>query len=87
MERALNEEAHNATQSMIGELFVVKADLPLYCGRESLAREETFSLTSIIPQAIEKAKKYGFVHRASKYRLIGDVLYMQGADLVLRHVP
>ena len=32
VERALNEEAHNAAQSMIGELFVVKADLPLYRG-------------------------------------------------------
>ena len=32
VERALNEEAHSATQSMIGELFVVKVDLPLYRG-------------------------------------------------------
>ena len=44
-------------------------------------------LTGIIPQAVEKTKKYGFVHRSSKYKLIGDVLYMQGADLVLRRVP
>ena len=44
-------------------------------------------LTSIIPQAIEKSKRYGFVHTTSKYRLIGDVLYMKGAHLVLRHVP
>ena len=87
VERVLNEEAHNATQSMIGELFVVKADLPLYHGRESLAKEEEFLLTGIIPQAIGKTKKYGFVRRASKYKLIGDVLYMQGADLVLRCLP
>ena len=44
-------------------------------------------LTCIIPQAIDKAKKYGFLHRASKYRLIGDVLHMKVVDLVLRHVP
>ena len=52
-----------------------------------MAKEEEFLLTGIIPQAIEKTKKYGFVHRASKYKLIGDMLYMQGADLVLRRVP
>ena len=37
-------------------------------------------LTGIIPQAVQKTKKYGFVRRASKRRLIGDVLYMKGAD-------
>ena len=52
-----------------------------------MAKEEDFLLTGIIPQAVEKTKKYGFVHRVSKYKLIGDVLYMQGADLVLRRVP
>ena len=72
---------------MIGELFVLKADLPLYCGQERFKKEEEFLLTCIIPQAIEKTKKYGFVHKASNYKLIGYVLYMQGADLVLRHVP
>ena len=85
--RAQNEEAHEAAQSMIGELFVVKADAPLYRGRESLAKEEEFLLTGIIPKDFEKSKKYGFVRRASKYKLIGDTLYMQGADLVLRRVP
>ena len=52
-----------------------------------MEKEKKFLLIGIIPQAIEKAKKYSFVHRASKYKLIGDVLYMQGADLVLRRVP
>ena len=87
IERAFNEEAHEAAQGMIGELFVLKADLPFYHGRESLAQEEEFLLTGIIPKTIEKAKKYGFLCRACKYRLIGDILYMQGADLVLRQVP
>ena len=50
MERALHEEAHNAAQSMIGELFVIQADLPLYHGRESLAREEEFLLIGLIPK-------------------------------------
>ena len=59
VERALNEEAHNAAQSMIGELFVVKADLPLYCGQESLAKEEEFLLTDLIPKEVEKSKNYG----------------------------
>ena len=87
MERSLNTEAHDAAQGMIGELYVLKATLPLDQGRECLALEEEFLLTGIIPKVIEKAKKYGFVRRACKYKLIGDTLYMKGADLVLRRVP
>ena len=87
MERSLNVEAHEAAQGMIGELYVLKADLPLYRGRESLTQEEEFLLTGVIPNVIEKAKRYGFVRRASKYKLIGDILYMLGADLVLMRVP
>ncbi|MCO5584219.1 hypothetical protein L7F22_038143 [Adiantum nelumboides] len=83
----MNEEAHDAAQGMIGEIFVLKADRPLYCGREILAREEEFLLTGVVPKDIEKPKKYGFLRRAYKYKLIGDVLYMLGADLVLRRVP
>ena len=49
--------------------------------------EEEFLLTWVIPVVIEKSKKYGFVRRATKYKLIGDTLYMKGADLVLRRVP
>lgn len=83
----LNKEAHEAAQDMIGELFVMKADHLLYRGRETLAQEEEFLLTGLIPQGIEKSKRYSFVRRACRYKLIGDVLYMQGADLVLRRVP
>ncbi|MCO5577623.1 hypothetical protein L7F22_031454 [Adiantum nelumboides] len=83
----MNEEAHDAAQGMIGEIFVLKADRPLYCGREILAREEEFLLTRVVPKDIEKPKKYGFLRRAYKYKLIGDVLYMLGADLVLKRVP
>ena len=43
--------------------------------------------TGIIPKDIEKSKKYGFVHRACQYKLICDVLYMQGDELILRQVP
>ncbi|RXY01668.1 hypothetical protein DD576_30370, partial [Klebsiella pneumoniae] len=87
IERALNGEAHEAAQGMIGELFVLRTTLPLYHGRESLAQEEEFLLTGIIPKEIQKSKKYGFVRRAYRYKLIGDVLYMKGADIVLRRVP
>ena len=51
---------------MINEVFVIRADMPLYHGRESLAKEEEFLLTGIIPSDVEKAKRYGFVRRASK---------------------
>lgn len=87
IDRAHNGKAHEAAQEMIGELFVMKATLPLYCGRESLGEEEEFLLTGLIPKGIEKAKKYGFLRRVARYKLIGDVLYMLGADLVLRRVP
>ncbi|MCO5597494.1 hypothetical protein L7F22_051572 [Adiantum nelumboides] len=87
IERAMNEEAHDAAQGMIGKIFVLKVDRPLYCGREILAREEEFLLTRVVPKDIEKSKKYGLLCRAYKYKLIGDVLYMLGADLVLRRVP
>ena len=79
-------EAHDAAQGMIGELYVLKATKPLYEGHECLELEEEFLLTGIILAIVDKAKKYGFVHRATKYKLIGDTLYMKGADLVLRHV-
>ena len=72
---------------MIGELYVLKATLPLYQGCECLALEEEFLLTGVVPKVIEKAKKYGFVCRVCKYKRIGDTLYMKGADLVLRCVP
>ena len=38
-------------------------------------------LAGIIPQEIEKSRKYGFLRRAS------HSLYMKGADLVLQRVP
>ena len=72
---------------MICELYVLKATLPLYQGRESMELEEEFLLTRIVPKNIEKARKYGFMRRAYNYKLIGDTLYMRGADLVLRRVP
>ena len=68
-------------------LYVVKAILPLYQGREGLALEEEILLSGFIPKVIEKAKKYVFLCRIYKYKLIGNTLYMKGADLFLRHVP
>ncbi|MCO5582167.1 hypothetical protein L7F22_036057 [Adiantum nelumboides] len=87
VERSFNTEAHDATQGMFGELYVLKATLPFYRGRECLELEEEFLLIGVILAVIEKAKKYGFVHRASRYKLIGDVLYIKGVDLGLRRVP
>ena len=72
---------------MIGELYLLKAAKPLYEGRENLELEEEFVLTEIILAIIEKANKYGFVRRATKYKIISDTLYVKGAHLVLRRVP
>ena len=66
VEHSLNTELHDAAQGMIGELYVVKAILPLYQGREGLALEEELLLTGVIPKVIEKAKKYGFLRRGYK---------------------
>ncbi|KAI5075319.1 hypothetical protein GOP47_0009395, partial [Adiantum capillus-veneris] len=40
-----NEEAHGAAQASIGQLYVIRADSPLYLGREALEREEEFLQT------------------------------------------
>ena len=39
-DRSLNTKAHGVAQGMIGELYVVKAILPLYQGHEGLSLEE-----------------------------------------------
>ncbi|MCO5576111.1 hypothetical protein L7F22_029918 [Adiantum nelumboides] len=42
IERSQNEEAHEAAQGMITCVFVVKANAPLYHGREMLSKEVDF---------------------------------------------
>ncbi|MCO5598101.1 hypothetical protein L7F22_052192 [Adiantum nelumboides] len=87
LNRSHNENAHTAAQAMIGQLYVIRADSPFYLGRESLEREEGFLQTGLLPAELEKSKKYAFLRRAKKYMLVGDSLYMKGADLVMRRVP
>ncbi|MCO5555446.1 hypothetical protein L7F22_008991 [Adiantum nelumboides] len=87
IDRSHNEEAHAAAQAMIGQLYVIRADSPLYLGRESLEREEGFLQTGLLPAELEKSKKYAFLRHAKRYMLVGDSLYMKGADLVMRRVP
>ncbi|MCO5603301.1 hypothetical protein L7F22_057450 [Adiantum nelumboides] len=87
IDRSHNEEAHAAAQAMIGQLYVIRADSPLYLGRESLEKEEGFLQTGLLPTELEKSKKYAFLRRAKRYMLVGDSLYMKGADLVMRRVP
>ena len=36
MDRKDNEEAHEVAQGMITEVFVIKTDVPMYMGRETL---------------------------------------------------
>ncbi|MCO5591085.1 hypothetical protein L7F22_045062 [Adiantum nelumboides] len=87
IDRSHNEEAHAAAQAMIGQLYVIRADSPLYLGRESLERDEGFLQIGLLPTELEKSKKYAFLRRAKRYMLVGDSLYMKGADLVMRRVP
>ncbi|MCO5586148.1 hypothetical protein L7F22_040087 [Adiantum nelumboides] len=72
---------------MIGQLYVIRADSPLYLGRESLEKEEGFLQIGLLPTELEKSKKYAFLRRAKRYMLVGDSLYMKGVDLVMRRVP
>lgn len=59
----------------------------MYLGRESLSKEDEFLLTGELPKGIDASKKYVFVKKASRYKVINDVLFMKGADRVLRRVP
>ncbi|MCO5593438.1 hypothetical protein L7F22_047452 [Adiantum nelumboides] len=83
MDRSQNEEAHAAAQAMIGQLYVMRADSPLYLRREYLDKEESFLQNGFVPAELEKSKKYVFLCRAKRYVLVGDSLYMKGADLVM----
>ncbi|MCO5563406.1 hypothetical protein L7F22_017048 [Adiantum nelumboides] len=87
IDRSHNEEAHATTQAMIGQLYVIRADSPLNLQRESLEKKEVFFQTGLLPAKLEKSKKYAFLRRAKRYMLVGDSLYMKGADLVMRRLP
>ena len=82
-----NEEAHEAAQGMITEVFVMKTDVPMYMGRETLFQEEMYLLQGRLPEGMDKSKKYGFLRRASKFMMLDDILFMKGSDMVLRKVP
>ena len=87
LDRSQNEEAHEVAQGMIADVFVMKADVPLYRGQDALLQEVHYLKTGEIPKEIETKKRYAFVCRSHKYVMLGDVLFMKGADLVLRRVP
>ncbi|MCO5554991.1 hypothetical protein L7F22_008530 [Adiantum nelumboides] len=86
IDRSHNEEAHAAAQVMIEQLYVIRVDSPLYLGREYLEKEEGFLQTGLVPTELEKSKKYTFLRRAQRCMLVGDSLYMKGADLVMRRI-
>ncbi|MCO5607526.1 hypothetical protein L7F22_061723 [Adiantum nelumboides] len=72
---------------MITCVFVVKANAPLYHGREMLSKEVDFLLTGLLPEGLLSSKKYAFMRKAKKYKMLDDVLYMKGSDLILHRVP
>ena len=77
--RELNEEAHMAARTMIIEVFVIKTNEPMYLGRETLTNEECFLMIGMFPKGLESSKKYAFIRKANKYKLIDDILFMWGA--------
>ncbi|MCO5586391.1 hypothetical protein L7F22_040331 [Adiantum nelumboides] len=81
---------YNTSDFPLGEgqpNYNLRVDSPLYLGRESLEKEEGFLQTGLLSAELEKSKKYAFLRRAKRYMLVGDSLYMKGADLVMRRVP
>ena len=66
---------------------VAKIEDPLYRGREHLARVVDFLLIGQLPQRISKNQKYNFLRKCNNYIIMGDELYMRGADQVMRRVP
>ncbi|MCO5566642.1 hypothetical protein L7F22_020319 [Adiantum nelumboides] len=85
MNESHNEEAHAAAQAMIGQLYVIRTDSPLYLGRESLEKEEGFLQTSLLPAKSEKSNKYASLRRAKRKDMYGqayNVTFTIGASLV-----
>ena len=66
---------------------VAKIEDPVYRGREHLATIVDFLLAGHLPQRISKNKKYASGENAKKSIIIGDELYMRGADQIMRRVP
>ncbi|MCO5564044.1 hypothetical protein L7F22_017700 [Adiantum nelumboides] len=87
IERSQNEEAHEATQGMLTCVFVVNANASLYHGTKMLSKVVDFLLTGILPEGLLSSKKYAFMRNAKKYKMLDDVLYMKGSDLILYRVP
>lgn len=72
IDRSQNEEAHEAAQEMITCVFVLRAEASLYHGREMLSKEVDFLLTGVLPTDLPSSKKYAFVRRARKYKMLDD---------------
>lgn len=86
----MNEDTHDThamAKTLIGQLYVIRSESPLYREREVLEKEVEFFQTGLFPLNLESSKKYGFVRRATKHTLLGDVLFMKVVDVVLRSVP
>ncbi|MCO5609031.1 hypothetical protein L7F22_063252 [Adiantum nelumboides] len=73
IERSQNEEAHDANQEMITCVFVLNANTLLYHGREVLSKEVDFLLMDILPEDLISSKKYAFMKKAKKYKMLYDV--------------
>ena len=88
IDKSQNQEAHDAAQGGIDmELNVLEVKEPLYRGRNWLCKEESFLIIGEVSLEVPKHQRYMFVKACELYRLIGDVLYMQGSDMILRRVP
>ena len=49
----LMKKRMQAAHNMITEVFIMKANAPLYLGRESLAKEVDFLLTGVLPDGLK----------------------------------
>ncbi|MCO5576664.1 hypothetical protein L7F22_030479 [Adiantum nelumboides] len=81
IDRSHNEEVHAVAQAMIGQLYVIRADSPLYLGRESLEKEESFLQIGLLPAELEKSKKYAFLRRAKRWAEAKPVKQITSKDV------
>ncbi|MCO5603894.1 hypothetical protein L7F22_058048 [Adiantum nelumboides] len=83
-----NKEADNMANSQF-EVMVgaIKFKEPLFQGQETMEDILYFLETGECPKHLERVQRHRLVRKALSYQLIGEHLYHNGKDLVLRRVP
>ncbi|MCO5560329.1 hypothetical protein L7F22_013941 [Adiantum nelumboides] len=83
-----NKEADNMANTQF-EVMVgaIKFKEPLFQGQETMEDILYFLETGECPKHLERVQRHCLVRKALSYQLIGEHLYHEGKDIVLRRVP